>query len=151
MLQEADNNKITKTAKNPAGDLVKQSDPFMEDLNIEPTKTTFGVRFHSTNGFMEIKGNSYPENAIEFFQPLLDWVRNFTKANRKPVRLVFKVNYFNTSSSKYIFKLMEIFHEYQKRGNKIEVQWQFFQGQEDMLETWQELMGELDMKYQVVK
>ncbi len=123
----------------------------MKDLYVEPTKTTFGVEFNYSEGLLKLEGNSYPENAIEFFQPLIDWARDFTKANRKAVRLDLKVNYFNTSSSKYIFKLMEIFHDYQKRGNKVEVNWHFFEGQEDMLETWQELMGELDMKYQLVK
>ena len=123
----------------------------MKEIVIEPTKTTFGVEFNFSKGKLRFTGNSYPENAIEFFQPLINKLKAFLKSSRKPLVVVFDVNYFNTSSSKYLFKIMELIDEYKKRGNDVQIYWHFFDGEEDMLETWRELMNELDLEFSVVE
>jgi hypothetical protein len=123
----------------------------MKEIVIEPTKTTFGVVFNFSKGKLHFTGNSYPENAIEFFQPLINKLKTYLKSSRKALEVVFEVNYFNTSSSKYLFKIMELIDEYSKRGNEVKIFWHFFDGEEDMLETWRELMNELDLEFSVVE
>jgi hypothetical protein len=123
----------------------------MKELIIEPTKTTFFVNFDFSNGIIRFSGNSFPENAIEFFQPLIDKLKLSLRNYKKPLKVIFQVNYFNTSSSKYLFKIMEVLEQHQNKGNEVEVIWHFVEGEEDMLETWSELIGELDLEFKIVE
>jgi hypothetical protein len=49
----------------------------MQKLIIPPTKATFGINFDPAKNVFEINGNSFPPNAMEFYEPIVDWVRNF--------------------------------------------------------------------------
>ncbi len=121
----------------------------MENLIISPTKTTFGVNFNVEKGALDISGTSYPDNAIEFFKPILDWVKEFTETKNDPLLIQFKVNYYNTSSSKYLFKMLEMIENYYKKGNEVDLIWHYYEGEEDMLDTWKELIDELDLPYKI--
>ncbi len=121
----------------------------MENLIINPTKTTFGVCFNAEKGTLDISGTSYPDNAIEFFKPLLDWVKQYTENMDSALLIQFKVNYYNTSSSKYLFKMLEMVENYFTKGHEVEIIWHYYEGEEDMLDTWKELIEELDLPYRI--
>ena len=121
----------------------------METLKINSSKTTFGINTDLENGILEITGTSYPDNAIDFYMPVLDWVKEFTETQNRPLEVIFKVNYYNTSSSKYLFKMLEMLEGYHVKGNVVNVIWHYYDGEEDMLEAWRELIDELNLPFQV--
>ncbi len=47
----------------------------MENLIIEGSKTKAYINFNKDSGLLEIGGESYPENALEFFKPVYDWLK----------------------------------------------------------------------------
>ena len=49
----------------------------MEPIIIEGTPKTPTVKFDSTEGVFEIKGRSIPENSVEFYKPLVDWLDSY--------------------------------------------------------------------------
>ncbi len=51
----------------------------MDKLEIIGTAKTPTVEFSSETGVLELKGRSIPENAIDFFKPLVDWLDDYTK------------------------------------------------------------------------
>ena len=81
----------------------------MEDLNLEGTAKTPTVDFKS-NGELLIKGRSIPENSIEFYKPIIDWISDYGNAPQSDTSVNIQLEYFNTSSSKCIldvFKKLE--------------------------------------------
>ena len=52
----------------------------MEPIIIEGTPKTPTVKFDSAEGVFEIKGRSIPENSVEFYKPLVDWLDNYKDA-----------------------------------------------------------------------
>ena len=46
----------------------------MEPISFEGTPKTPTVNFNADDGIVEIKGRSIPENSIEFYKPLVDWL-----------------------------------------------------------------------------
>jgi len=52
----------------------------MEPLIIEGTAKTPTVNFNASEGLIEIKGRSIPENSIEFYKPLVDWLDEYAKS-----------------------------------------------------------------------
>jgi hypothetical protein len=51
----------------------------MEAISIEGTAKTPTVKFDAQGGIFEIKGRSIPENSIEFYKPLVDWLDEYAK------------------------------------------------------------------------
>jgi len=50
----------------------------MEKLQIEGTAKTPTVNF-DPSGKLELKGRSIPENSIEFYKPLMEWLDEYEK------------------------------------------------------------------------
>jgi hypothetical protein len=110
----------------------------MEDLHIQPTKNSPLVEF-STNGKMVISGSIFPENAREFFDPLIDWVMHL---NAESATFDLTIEYINTSSAK---KLLELLQKLE-RNNQIKarnVNWYYEKWDTDSLETGQILAESL--------
>ena len=49
----------------------------MEDLKHEGSAKTPVVEF-SSNGELLLKGRSIPENSIEFYKPLIEWLESYS-------------------------------------------------------------------------
>ncbi len=49
----------------------------MEPIIIEGTPKTPTIKFDAKEGVFEIKGRSIPENSVEFYKPLVDWLENY--------------------------------------------------------------------------
>ena len=82
----------------------------MENLIIEQTKSTPYIFFCAATGKLRIEGESYPENVIKFYTPVLEWLHDYFMTNVKDMVLEFKIIYFNSSTSKVfltIFDLLE--------------------------------------------
>jgi hypothetical protein len=82
----------------------------MEPISIDGTAKTPSVKFDAETGVMEIKGRSIPENSIEFYKPLVDWLDEYADSAKDKTIVNVQLEYFNTSSSKCIldvFKKLE--------------------------------------------
>ncbi|MCB2195560.1 MAG: DUF1987 domain-containing protein [Bacteroidetes bacterium] len=104
----------------------------MKDLIIKETEKTPSVAL-STNGVLKIEGRSIPEDAAKFFKPLLDWTKEFTAGE---IRVDIKLEYFNTSSSKFILEMLRLL-ENNPENNNILVNWFYEEGDLDVLESGQ--------------
>ena len=51
-------------------------------------------------GVMEFQGRSLPENAKEIFTPVFEWMNNYSENPAQTTDINFKLEYFNTTSSK---------------------------------------------------
>lgn len=122
----------------------------MQKLTLPATKTTFGVVFDATSAKLELTGNSYPPNAMVFFEPLIHWLEEFVKEKPKEIMVIFRVNYFNTTSSKYIFKMLELLDKYNKSKNKVKLLWYYSESEDDLYESWKALISELDLAHQLI-
>jgi hypothetical protein len=130
---------------------MKNKTQVSKDLIIEPTGTSFGVEFLFDQRLLRFSGDSYPENAFDFFNPLLQWIKILVNHSRKPVFVEFKVNYFNTSSSKFLFQILEMLHAFRDKGNTVCVSFLMQENGDDTFETWKELMDELELPFEKQK
>ncbi len=107
----------------------------MENVNIEGTAKTPTVIFEQDNGLLEIKGRSIPENSTEFFKPLMDALKSFSSNSSNTITVNFKLEYFNTSSSKCILDILKILESIKKAGKTVTLNWYYEEDDEDMLES----------------
>ena len=71
----------------------------MESLLIEGTAKTPNIRFDADHGLIEVKGRSIPENSIEFYKPLIDWLEKYSQNPKQTTKVNIQLEYFNTWKS----------------------------------------------------
>ena len=65
------------------------------------------VVFNAVNGQLHIIGRSILENSIRFYEPLLEWIVTYIKNPASKTEFHMELEYFNTSTSKYLLQLMQ--------------------------------------------
>jgi len=78
----------------------------MDILSIEGTDETPRVILDKARGIFEISGRSLPEDSPEFYNPVLEWISNYSKDPNPTTVFLFKLEYSNTASSKLIQDVM---------------------------------------------
>lgn len=92
------------------------------------------VIMDGSTGICEIRGESYMEEAYKFYTPLLQWLREFTLEEGKPITLNIKLTYFNTNSSRLLLDILDILKKYVNIGGQVTVNWYYEPDDPDVLE-----------------
>ena len=122
----------------------------MEVLNIPRTKYTVGVNFDPGKGTLEISGSSYPENAMEFFHPIFEWLENYISKVKHPIVLNLNFDYLNSISTRCIIDILEILEMYYNGGGEVKVNWYCTKENEDMLEIAQEIAEDIKLPLNII-
>lgn len=123
----------------------------MESIIKEGTPKTPSIRFDAKQGIIEIKGRSIPENSIEFYKPMVDWLEEYAAMPAPKTSVNIHLEYFNTSSSKCIldiFKKLEAIH---KAKNDVEVNWYYEEDDEDMLEAGEDYESIIRIPFKMIE
>lgn len=102
---------------------------------IEPTSETPKVVLDKENNIIELAGNSLPEDVLSFYEPILGWFDEYSTLPNETTQVVFSLEYYNTSSSKMILRLLEKCRDLHRKGHKIEVHWHYLEDDDDMIEA----------------
>ena len=119
----------------------------MTDILLEGTAKTPEVKFSIDPISMSLSGRSIPENSIEFYKPLLDWVDQSIQSHDEVVCISVKLEYFNTSSSKC---LMDLFKRIEKAAPMASVDWYYEEEDEDMLEAGEDYDAIIDIPFRLI-
>lgn len=119
----------------------------MKDILLEGTAKTPEVKFSIDPISMSLSGRSIPENSIEFYKPLLDWVDQSIQSHDEEVCISVKLEYFNTSSSKC---LMDLFKRIEKAAPMASVDWYYEEEDEDMLEAGEDYDAIIDIPFRLI-
>ena len=117
----------------------------MKPLIVLPQEDTPSVVLDKTMGIFEISGVSLPENAHEFYNKITVWLTDYSKNSNSETKVIFRLQYFNSSSAKQLIKILNILTELQESGkSKIKIVWYYHINDEDMLafgKNYQQLSG----------
>lgn len=116
----------------------------MEILNLEGTADTPKIILDKGNQIFEISGRSLPEDSAEFYKPVIEWIANYAKQPNSSTGFVFKLEYFNTSSSKLILDVLSALEDIE--GMKIE--WCYMEDDEDMEEAGKEFAELVEIPFE---
>ena len=106
----------------------------MEIINIKETEDTPKIILDGLREQFEISKKSFPEDAISFYAPIFDWLNKYTQAPNAKTAFSFRMDYFNTASSKQIYKILSILDNISK-NNEVEIQWNYNKHDTDMLSS----------------
>jgi hypothetical protein len=110
----------------------------MENLNIQPTVNTPLVNFNIDSGKLIMKGRSIPEDPGEFYENILQWLKEYFSRTEQSTVMEFQIEYANSGSSKYILEILKDLQNYATGGKDIRVVWCYEEDDESIEE-----LGEL--------
>lgn len=122
----------------------------MESLIIAPTKSTPKINFDAQQHVLEITGQSYPEDATKFYQPIFNWLNTYLAATEQTVILKVKLIYINTSSSKCLMTILDMMEDAYHKGIDIRAEWHYDGENEIALESGQDFSDGLDLPFTLI-
>jgi hypothetical protein len=114
----------------------------MDNLFIAASPSSPEVDFRFDERQLSLKGESYPENAAQFWGDIITALRNFLTedANATTVTVNVALAYFNSSSTKMLFSLFGALNDKAKRGTEVVLNWYHDEDDDTIFEFGQELM-----------
>lgn len=122
----------------------------MESLIIEETSLTPYIHFDSASGKLEMKGRSIPENSLEFYQPVYEWLDNYLESPLDKTVVHVQFDYFNTSSSKCILDILKRIDKLDGMSKDVLVKWYYDENDEDMMEAGEDYSDLLDAPFELL-
>lgn len=98
----------------------------------------------------EFSGDSLPENAMEFYKPIIGWFELYKKNPNDKATVIFKFSYINSATSKMIHVIIQKINEIHLSGNQIDIEWHYQIGDEDMLLDGKTFLEDMSLPYQFI-
>ena len=121
----------------------------MNPLIIEAKDNTIpAIILDNEKGIFQISGWSHPEDATKFYTPVFEWMNRYAENPNVEMIFNFQFQYFNTSSSKQIFKLISLLEDIAQKS-KIKIHWHYSSDDTDMLSAGERFskMSTIEFKF----
>ena len=122
----------------------------METIKIAGTEDTPNVILDAENEIFEISGRSLPEDVASFYDPILNWLDEYSEGPNEKTIFNFKLVYFNTASSKLLLDILMKLEEIHESGNEVLIRWYYPEEDEDMEEAGEEYSDIVDVPFEQV-
>ena len=131
----------------------------MDSLIIEATEDSPKIMFDTASNRFIISGESRPENAGKFYTPVINWIVKYEETlyslkqqlKDDAVIFIFKLDYFNSTSAKYIMDVLLIIKKFVDLGYKINIEWHYDKRDDDMLDAGNEFSDTVDLKFNFIE
>lgn len=122
-------------------------------MYIKAGERTPEVQINSQLGEITFSGESYPENAFNFYKPIMDKLDELCQS-KTPLSLRFELIYINSSSLGMLRNMMDAIERHAEQGLSVKVLWQAYEDDDSMREMgedFQELFTAITFKLQIIK
>lgn len=120
-----------------------------DELRISSTEDTPEVILERASGVFKISGRSLPEDAFWFYNPIIEWLSEYSKSPLPKTEMHINLEYFNTASAKQVFKILTILAELSK-STQVVIKWHYDDGDKDMLASGQRFSKLCNMTFEYV-
>jgi hypothetical protein len=129
----------------------------MRKLIIEKTANSPKVILDPDKKIFEISGESRPPDVGTFYGEILRWMDDYTthlyrsQESKDPVVFNFDLEYFNSSSAKYILDFSKQIASVRSKGKNVEVKWHYEKDDADMLEVGREMSRMAKLPFEFIE
>ncbi len=107
----------------------------MEKFEIKGTTKTPTIILDAVSGDLLFEGRSNPENANELYEPVIHWLERYVEQPAEQTHLRMNLEFFNTSSSKYILEVLRKIRYLADKNHPFNVTWMYEDDDLEMLDT----------------
>jgi hypothetical protein len=120
-----------------------------EKLIIRPKGDTPGIILNPSENKFEIYGKSLPEDTNEFFDPVINYFREYSKNPNPVTKFVFNFEYFNSASVRKIVDIISILEDMHQKGNSVRIVWMYEETDEVMKENGDDFQDTTTIKIEL--
>lgn len=117
----------------------------LEKLIIKGTRETPNIELDHSTGIFMLAGRSLPENAFEFYGPVVEWIKEYSQNPLQDTHFILAIEYLNSGSLKQIFRILYMLEDLVELGNAAKITWKYNAGDELMLEKGKEFKQFLEI------
>ena len=119
----------------------------MKDLFIKGTEDSPEVVYNPRTHELVFTGRSLQEDPRAFYLVIIEWIKANIVGKNIPLHLKFKVDYFNSSSSRYLMKILLLLDQ---EPENCQMTWYVEEGDEVIEEKGQEFKKILSFPVKIV-
>ena len=116
--------------------------------NIPATKSTPEVIL-DPEGTIKFTGRLIPENAEEFFQPIVEWIDEYSRNPADTTTIEIHLEYVNSAGTKYLLSMIDNIHGNAGEG-KVVINWYYEEADQDMLDKGTILSMNLNVPFNFI-
>ena len=120
-----------------------------ENLSIKEGKNTPKVIGNKNLSELIFKGNSYPENVLQFYTPILNWVESLS-SEKTEIKVECQFYYIASSSVIAFLKLLQKIESSFNKEN-ISFTWKYEEGDDDIKKIGQDYSTILDTPIKIIE
>jgi hypothetical protein len=122
----------------------------MEPLHLHETYLTPLIIFDPETSVLKVEGKMIPEDVDAVMGPLNRWLDNYLTP-QSSLHVLFRLYYYNTSSSRQFFVFCRKLDESFRRGANISVRWEYEEGDDESKADAEEFLGGVHFPYEIVE
>lgn len=123
----------------------------MLPLILEQTEDSPEVILDKKGNQFLFSGKSIPEDVHKLYDPIINWIKDYTEEPNDETIVMFKMTYFNTASTKSLFDVIAAFKKIAKDGKMLIINWHFPEEDDDMLEAGEGLSTLVRLPFNLIK
>ena len=90
-------------------------------LRIPDTPTSPEIILDKEQNRLEFYGKSLPEDSNEFYSPIISWLKEYVVSPNRETVVLFKLDYFNSSTSKKLLDIFYVLNEIHRQKKVIQI------------------------------
>ena len=119
-------------------------------MNLKIEKTNLTPFVHLKQGLIELNGKSVPENPHAFYDPIINWITRYITNPAKFTEVKLSLEYLNSNSCIYIFKILQILQNSYNEGNAMAINWYCEEDDEIMIGLANDYKTLLEIPFNVI-
>lgn len=123
----------------------------MIELEIKKTASTPKVSYTANDSLLSIEGRSFPENAREFYGPIIQWIESNKTQFGSTLKASINLEYYNTASSKFLMELFHLLESIQTEGScAVTIAWHYMEDDDDMRDAGLEYKQFIHVPFELI-
>ena len=122
----------------------------MEGYFIRSSKVTPSVYFNPKKELLDLRGRSNPENPTTFYNYLLKNLEDYLDLSASKITVNMAFEYFNTSSSKCLYMILDQLDKISQLGKQVVVNWYHESEDDDMKEAGEDFGSYFDYEFNLI-
>lgn len=120
-------------------------------IQIEPTDDAPSILLDEEIMTIQISGASFPEDAVDTFAPVLEWIANLPQNFEQTLVCDFDFSILSSASNKMVFEILLKLEELHFKGCKIDVKWHYESFDEDMKDEGESFKETMKLPFKFVE
>ena len=123
---------------------IVKNEPKKDRFYIEGAHDKPEIELNPSENIFRIRGRSIPENAYDFYLPVINWIDNYLKSPNNQTVFEFRFEHLNTHSTQQIMKILQRLKKLVV-DSKAKIKWHYNKDDNDMLELGNRLKELIDI------